>query len=282
MPRKKAFKFDPSEALYTPHLTPVYFGPHVLARYLHNPRFYCDFHSETYGTVGDVGRSFNIAFGINRNGSVIAWLGDLDDLPTGERRLWVEENIPAEGDIASEFFDGQIGADFTPPPLPVVCLNELTKLDSAFARQYGVHLYKTRSLEDRIGETRRYKRLVFNNADDFKRFLSELNEIVVESTNNDGIRAFLKAKSIPFDKGIKGNKLLEKVYTNVLADTENLVAPFFYRYDLRLWSDHSGKENLLPDVANRLGVADMADYNAIMGSLLKAMIASCVKLSAMI
>ena len=164
----------------------------------------------------------------------------------------------------------------------MVCLNELAKLDASFARRHGIHLYKPRSLEERIDETRRYRRLILNNIDDFKRFLSEFNEIINENTNNSELRAFLKGQNVSYEAGSKGNKLLEKVYTGVMTDTENLIAPFFYLYDLRLCADHTGKDTTLTDVAKKLGIPDVTDYHAIMTALLKAMISSCTKLSAKI
>jgi Integrase core domain len=69
------FEWDAAESFGgDQYLTPVYFNKQVLIRYLYDSRFYCDFASETYGTVGN--DDFRIPFGINRNGTVIAWLGD--------------------------------------------------------------------------------------------------------------------------------------------------------------------------------------------------------------
>jgi hypothetical protein len=234
--------------------------------------------------VGDNDGNFNISFGINSSGVVIAWLGDLDGLPSHERLHWIHENISPRGDNKSEFFDAQIAftaeSAFTPPPLPIRCLNELAKWNAAFARKHGVYLYKPRSIEDRIQDTRRYKRLLFNNSDDFKRFLSELNEIVNENTNNQKLRAFLKVQDVHVKSGTKGIKLLEKVYREVLGDSENLIAPFFYLYDLRLWADHTGLVDRLTHVVEQLGVADPDDYNTIMDRLLQSIMHSSKKLGA--
>ena len=80
--------------------------------------------------------------------------------------------------------------------------------------------------------------------------------------------------------GAKGNKLLEKVYTAVLQHSENLIAPFFYLYDLRLWADHSVGNEKRDTVATALGVSQADDYNAVMGALFKAIEHSCEKLEA--
>jgi hypothetical protein len=273
------FESDPAEAINgNPYLTPLYFNKQVLTRYLYDSRFSCEFVSETYGTIR--GPEFDISFGINRNESVIAWLGDLQDqIPIRERFYWLVENKPPENDIASEFYDAQIGAAFTPPPATIRCLNSLAKLNALFHQKFGTHLYHDRSIEERIEETRRYKRLVLNNEDDFKRFISELNEIINENTNNAELRKILAAKCIAVASGSRGNKLLESVYKSVLGDTENLIAPFFWLYDLRLWADHSMNNDNLEQVAATLHVG-AHNYQPLLEALIAAISSSAESLIA--
>lgn len=249
------FEWDPSEAVHgDQYLTPVYFNRQVLTRYLYDSRFTCEFASETYGTI--YGQDFAISFGINRVGSVIAWLGDLQDkIPVRERFYWLVENKSSDGDAESEFFDAQIRAEFTEPPAVIQCLNALVRLNAKFHKNHAVHLYKDRSIEERVEETRRYKRLVLENLDDFKRFASELNEIINENTNNLELHRLLVTAGVAVPRCSKGNKLLELVYKHYLSDTENLIGPFFYLYDLRKWAVHSMSDEILNDVASKLGVA---------------------------
>lgn len=250
-----SFKWNPRESVRGDRfLTPLYFHKQVLTRYLYDSRFECEFSSDTYGLIR--GPEFQIPFGINKNGSVLCWLGDLEEhVPIRERFYWLVENKEPENELASEFFDAQIGAAFTQPPAIVRCLNALGALNAGFHRMYGVHLYRDRSIEERIEEARRYARILLNNVDDFKRFVSELNEIINENTNNTEVRRLLVARGVGVDPGTKGNKLLELAYKNLLKDTANLIAPFFYLYDLRLWADHSmGDANLLA-VAAKLDVS---------------------------
>lgn len=273
------FEWDASEAVHGNHyLTPVYFNRQVLTRYLYDSRFTCEFASETYGTV--YGPDFDISFGINRNGSVVAWLGDLQErIPVRERFYWLVENKKPDGDAESEFYDAQIHARFTPPPAVIQCLNTLARLNATFHKHHAVHLYHDRSIEERVEETRRYKRLVLNNLDDFKRFVSELNEIINENTNNPELRRLLAAEGVPVQSGSKGNKLLELVYQHCLSDTENLIAPFFYLYDLRLWADHSIGDEKLREVATHLGVAP-TEYQRLLDSLVDAIRVSAERLIA--
>jgi hypothetical protein len=271
------FQWNPGESLGgNGFLTPVYFNRQVLVRYLYDSRFACEFASETYGTV--YGDDFDISFGINANGSVIAWLGDLQNrIPVRERFYWLVENKEPEGDAKSEFYDAQVNAKFTEPPAVIRALNSLSRLNAGFHKKFGVHLYHERSIEERIEETRRYKRLLLNNVDDFKRFVSELNEIVNENANNPEIKRFLDARGVTVNSGSKGNKLLAAVYEAVLNDKGNLIAPFFYLYDLRLWADHSMSEDTIKNVAAKLG-GSVDDYQRLLELLTQAIDGSSSRL----
>lgn len=276
------FQYDTNERIGgNNHLTPVYFNKQMLIRYFYDPRFYCDFTSETYGTIGS--EDFMISFGINSNGSVIMWLGDIKErLPQREQSYLLLENKEPENNIQSEFYEAQINAEFTEPPISIKCLNEITKLNSSFHECYGIFLYKEQSIEERIEVTRRYKQIILNSEDEFKRFISELNEIINENTNNGVIRQFLNSKGIDVThqegKELKGNKLLEKVYIEILLDKDNNIAPFFYLYDLRLWSDHSLNIELYTKAVNNLGLPDNATLEDVMNTLFLKMYESCLNL----
>ena len=272
------FKFDHAEQISPDgYLTPVYFNKQVLIRYLYDSRFYCDFASETYGTIGN--DDFSISFGINKNGSVLMWVGDImNNIPQREQFYLLVENKEPEGDAESEFYEAQINAQFTEPPLEITTLNKVEKLNSAFEAKYACFLYKERSVEERIDEARRYKRILMNDTDDFKRFITELNEIINESTNNTALRALLDEKGVAYKKGSKGNKLLEKVYTSILGDTNNTIAPFFFLYDLRLWAAHTGKDDVLADVTKNLCLAQNSEFKDILDALLTSILQSSDKL----
>lgn len=271
------WQYDLSESISADgFLTPVYFNKQVLIRYLYDSRYYCDFCSETYGSIAS--NDFNISFGINKNGSVIMWLGDIQELPEREIFYLLSENKEPEKEIASEFYDAQIEAKFTDPPIAIKCLNAISSLNSMFHEKYEVFLYKEKSIEERIEEVRRYKRIMIGNEDDFKRFISELNEIINENTDNVELRRLLKDKSIPFESGMKGNKLLERVYAGLLGDTENLIAPFFYLYDLRLWSDHSMNREIYDRVVTNLSLESDVSYSDLMVTLLVRLLETTEKL----
>lgn len=170
--------------------------------------------------------------------------------------------------MKSEFYDAQIEAVFTEHPIGIQAINALEKWNIGFAEKHGLQLYKPSSFKDRIDAVRRYRRIIIRSEDDFIRFISELNEIINENVDTEGLRNFLTIKGVKFDKGKKGNKLLEHVYNDVLGDSTNLIAPFFWLYDLRLWADHDMGDDKLKDVAAHLGITNLTDYEGILTSLL--------------
>jgi len=203
------------------------------------------------------------------------WVGDImHNIPQKEQFYLLVENIEPEGDANSEFYEAQINAEFTEPPLEIRTLNAVEKLNSAFESKFSCFLYKERSIEERIDEARRYKRILMNDTDDFKRFITELNEIINESTNNAALRNLLRSKGVDFEKGSKGNKLLEKIYTSILSDNNNLIAPFFFLYDLRLWAAHTGKDDVLVDVTKKLGLSKDSEFKEVLDALLASILQS--------
>ena len=100
----------------------------------------------------------------------------------------------------------------------------------------------------------RCKRIVFNNQDDLKRFISEWNESVVEDIRGTNLKAWLKSNSVPFDEGLGSLKTLEVFTKQVLGDTNSLIAPLFYLNDLRIWADHKGAEEKFIGVIKKLGL----------------------------
>jgi hypothetical protein len=77
----------------TPFLTPVFFNIYVLVKYFYDPRYTCEFCSETYGTINcpeapNSKFASDFRFGINPNKKVIAWLGDIISLNLQKFNTW--------------------------------------------------------------------------------------------------------------------------------------------------------------------------------------------------
>jgi len=270
-----------------PFLTPAFFELDVLIKYFYNPKYICEFHSETYGTIEtpedeNFEYDSDFPFGINPNNKVIAWLGDINKLKSNEKLYLESHNVDSDGDIKSEFYDAQIKAEFTDPIREVELILLKTKISALTNKLYGFDLYNTTEpgVSQVIEASSKFKRIVFNSEDDLKRFLSIWNEELVEDLNVSGLKECLKKEGVEIQKGNKGNKLLEKLIKEVIGIDDNIIAPFFYLYDLRLWSDHKGMQDYYDTAIQNMGLENNVEYSIIYKRLIDFMHEFMMKLLA--
>jgi len=119
---KIPFLYDSDDYRYIPglerpldvgFLTPVFFNRQVLLKYDASPSYRVKFVSPTYGDI--MTEMFAIPFGINKNGKLVMWLGDIAKLPEEEQYYLRSENVASDHAIGSDFYDGQIECVFTEP-----------------------------------------------------------------------------------------------------------------------------------------------------------------------
>jgi len=92
-------------------LTPVFFDKDILTYFYNHPDYAISFGSDTYGTLYT--KEGYISFGVNENGKLIMWLGDLDKLSSRDQLLLAAHNVPSDHAIGCEFYEGQIEVVFT-------------------------------------------------------------------------------------------------------------------------------------------------------------------------
>lgn len=244
-----------------PFLTPVFFNSEVLVRYFHDPRYTCTFSSESYGQIGALDDSFDLVFGINSNGKVFAWLGDLQKLPVDQQQYLVLENVESDHSVVSDFYEAQINIVYTSPIVEVDILLTKYKLCEAFNSSYGFALFQN-TREPRWPDIRKqcskYKRIQFNDWDDLKRFVSEWYEVLVEDINLAGLRKYFHAAGLELKEDLRELKTFEQFMSQVLKDNKNLVAPLFYLGDLRVWADHRNADKRLQSVLKSLSLEETA------------------------
>ena len=258
-----------------PYLTPVFFTKEVLIRYFYDPRYMCQFSSETYGTLLSRSNDFSIQFGVNPNNKILIWFGDLIDLPNYEQAYLGSENIQSDHNIDSEFYDAQINSVFTDPIREIDIFQIKYKIQEISSSKFNTNVFKTtakESFEKIIDKCSKFKKITFGHEDDLKRFVSEWNELLVEDVDYVSIKTLLDKKGIAYAKDSKGNKVLEVFIKDVLNVSDNIISPFFYLYDLRIWADHSGAQSKYEGVATQLGLSKSIDnegiYNALIDSIL--------------
>jgi len=84
------------------HYVPIFFEPRVLSRYMMFDAYAIN-HYETGGSI-HFSNGFDLEYGINRNGKVFCWLGDLARIPVEERHYMRSENIPSDHDVVSGMY----------------------------------------------------------------------------------------------------------------------------------------------------------------------------------
>ncbi len=266
------FIYDSAED-YSPQrdnfLTPVYFTNDLLIEFIYNPKYSCDFASETYGTLNINGDS--IPFGINPVGHLICWLGDIRELSEEIKHIFRSKNIQSDKNIESEFKEAQLNAQFTEEIIEVKLFLTLNKINVLSLQKYNFNLFNNAmsSTEQLFQICSKYKRIRFNNEDDFKRIISDLNEKLIESINRDKIKNYLISKSIAIPLDIGSLKILEIFSKNILLDLQNKIAPLFYLSDLRIWADHSDCQNKFEEVVLNLGLDAESNFDLIYKNLIQ-------------
>jgi hypothetical protein len=128
-----------------PHfLSPVYFRPEVLQKYRDNPRKY----SVSAYSVSFLDQ-WEISIGVNKEGLVHAWLGDLGRIPYEEQLHWRGYNVPPSGGINEEFYRTQLLAESVESKDPVFLLHKARQdVNQRSQMKFGFDLFKELRDED--------------------------------------------------------------------------------------------------------------------------------------
>ncbi|MFK5894550.1 MAG: hypothetical protein QM504_15120 [Pseudomonadota bacterium] len=276
------FLYDSDDYKYFPglkrpfeegYLTPVFFNKEVLLKYDVSPTYRISFASTTYGHIRQ-GDDISIPFGLNKNGKVIMWLGDIAQLPESEQYYLRSENIDSDHSIGSEFYDGQIDAKFTKLTKEDLLFKQRSNfLNESFYR-FGkklAHLDKevyelAVSLSSPLIDTEKERRHIADT----------LNKIYIESFDNNALGVVLINFGIE-SKDLGSLKRLQKIMAQLLTaeKVSKAMSPFYILYDLRVAYSHlgskKGSDKKLKLVKERLGLSLESGfidiYNAIIVNL---------------
>lgn len=278
------FNYDPDDFYYYPglerpwnkgFLTPVYFNRKVLAKFDTDPTYLVRYASPTYGDI--FGEEFSIAFGINRHGHLIMWLGDIAKLPKPEQYYLMSENRPSDHCLASEFYDGQIECIFTDPP----CETRLFAGRSDFlASTFKLWGAKLAHLDDEVLELAgQLTRPVHDTPAQRHAVSDNLNKVHLESIDNDALGKLIVGLGIPCN-GTRQLKRLQALLESIAdsAQIYALMTSFYTLYDFRVSYSHlgsaEGAAKTMKSVTDRLGLTEDAAAADIYDRLLEQMIQS--------
>lgn len=261
------------------YLAPLFFNKVVLSKFDTLPGYSVRFASQTYGSI-DMGETY-IPFGINRQGKVIMWLGDVAKLPMSEQFYLRSENVTSDHSIGSEFYDGQISCIFTDPPVEAVAIARRSALAKAFEAVYSARLFH---LDNELVETiAQLTPPVVDTEKERKHVFDSLNRIFIESLDNSSFEKLVKSLGAkPASSGsLKRLQAILEV-KDASGNVATALLPFFVIYDLRIAYSHLTSERrrleLIDSAADRLGLARGAQLDELYSTVLTQVIASIEKL----
>jgi hypothetical protein len=264
-------------------LAPVFFKREVLLKYDSSPSYRVRFASTTYGTIY-TGETY-IPFGINKNGLVVMWLGDIAKMPESEQYYIRSENVPSDHSIGSEFYEGQIEC----VPTKASRENRLFKARSVFIEaSFQRFATKIAHLDDEVMNLA----LLFNgpvvDTEKERRHVADaLNKIYIESFDNAALgRVF---KSLGGDPRSLGSlKRLQGVLERALPseDIKGILSPLYVLYDLRVAYSHltsvEKQREILQTVMDRLGMDGNANLFDFYTHLIEELIAMFERLAELV
>ena len=257
-------------------LTPVFFDGKVLLKYYHSPEYDVIFTSDTAGSIYH-DRKHMIDFGLNRKRKLFTWLGLLDRLPKKEQQYFQSYNVKSDHDIASQFYENEIEANFTPVSKEAKLLQLKADFGANSLRKYGLRVYEPDT--DTASQMKKIKRPIVWNKDGISSVINSLNQLCVESINAGGLKGALRDLDSSFDtKGLGGLKLLEHWIETRLypLNSTQITLPFFVLYDLRVSLFHKISEERMKDMlksyCKRLGLPSrQSSFERVYDSLIDKM-----------
>jgi hypothetical protein len=247
-------------------LTPVFFRRDALLKFEHHPNYEVKFASATYGTIYSSEPAFYISFGINENGLLVMWLGDIAKLPETEQYYLRSENVPSDHHIGSEFYEGQIEVKFTEEAPENRLFRLRSELNEASRSSLGFPVFQVSS--EILDSAILVRDPIFDTKTSRAQVAQALNDVYVESLEASQLKKHLKAQDVDVSN-IKGIKLLERLmitlgYSN---DLRELMKPFYLIYDLRVAQSHlmttDSRREKVNSVSARLGMDDKATFSDI-------------------
>lgn len=281
------FKYDANDRKFIPGLesgfakegffTPIFFNRKVLHKYIEFDEYRVEIAGNTYGTIYH--DDWDLSFGINRNGKLFVWLGDLDEIPVKEQQYLLSENIESDHDVGSEFYAAQREAEFAELSNENKLLKERLAFEQACNGKFSLKIFQYEKdiydiLEDLV-------RPVNWNDKGVIHVINCLNKVCVESINKEDLRNEISQLDSDFKTNdLGGMKLLEKWISHIASklDEKETMKPFFVLYDFRIVLDHEmspeEEEKKLDYCYERLGINDSRNFEMLYDRLIEELTTS--------
>ena len=266
-------------------LIPVFFDKDVLLWYNGHPDYKVVFGSFSTGNIYQNDESlFRYGFGVNRNGKIFMWLGDIQEEFSSEEmksnlKRFQASNVDSDHDIYSKYYLSQ--NPFSPSDAFQESDNEVklfevkNLLDETFKKKYDFTLTKIK-IEDIFDF---YKPPILEEKEQIFNAFVSLNKFIIENIQIEKLKEILiNARKKDLSK-LGSLKTLEK-FLEELCKIENikeLLSPFYVLYDLRILQGHLS-DNSFEEKYNfckeRLGLQNSAKHFEVYSKLIERLIIS--------
>lgn len=258
-------------------LTPVYFTKKVLLYFMQDPDYKVDLGAETYGQFS-LKNEWYIPFGINRNGKVVFWLGDLSYLDDMTLNIMKPHNVDSDHQlVASEFYAGQMCCIWSESNREIRICAQKDKLFEALETTYGLTLFH---LCDEIKHQKeQYIKPVIITERTIEPTINMLHKVLIEGVNMPELRRlYLKIVELPDKKyqewgSIKFYEILLKNIISNKDDVRSIISPLYLLNDFRQYYDHllseEVKESKRKNIIQSLGITSFDNMERIYDELLK-------------
>ena len=251
------FKYDTTDYFLIPgihrpeedgYLTPVFFDKDILLYYNNHPDYSVKLYSFSSGNIYYKGEPlFNWGFGINRNGKIFRWLGDLaedfeeDDMKPHLKRFQAS-NVPSDHDIVSQFYFSQnpfsIKDAFQKSDNEYKLFNLKSDFEHRIKSEYNFNISKL-DIEAVIAY---YKHPVLDDRNQIFEAYLKLDKFINENIEQKELKRILLINGLTKEniKGLKSLKLFTLFISHILKreEAEKLVTPLFVLNDLRQLHSH--------------------------------------------
>lgn len=230
-------------------LTPVFFDKDILLYYNNHPDYKVHFGSFSSGNIYFKDSPlFSWGFGINRNGKIFKWLGDLnDDFKKDEMKPHLKRfqasNVESDHDIYSKFYLTQ--NPFSPSDAFQESDNEVklfklkNELDNIFEKEFSFKLTKVH-IEDFFDH---YKPPILEEKEQIFNAYISLTKLIIENIQINNLKELIKDENNYKEIKLLGTlKTLEYFLIKILdieeSQSKEIMSSLFVLYDLRLLQGH--------------------------------------------
>ncbi|MBL0261134.1 MAG: hypothetical protein IPQ10_08735 [Saprospiraceae bacterium] len=272
------------------YLTPVFFDKDILLYYNNHPDYSVKLYSFSSGNIYHKGeRMFNWGFGINRNGKIFKWLGDLsEDFEEDEMKPHLKRfqasNVPSDHDIVSKFYFSQnpfsIKDAFQKSDNEYRLFNIKSEFEHKIKNDFKINLSKL----DIDAVIAYYKHPILDDRNQIFEAYLKLDKLIVENLEQTEIRNLLLANGLTTSDLEKDGKPFRSLklfslfiqHFQKIENADKIVTPLFVVNDLRQLHGHlsdtsfdkrysSCKERL--DSPN--DISDLEFFKVVVSALIK-------------